>query len=241
MISFCVSPCLHIYQGINFHKDFDKNDIYIVTTDLELCETSSDRDGSRVIELRSSPSRDRPWEEGGCEIEWVDRDSSWFRAGARKGDLILEVAGEPISSQAEYNAIVSRESGLCTRQVSFTRQWDAAPTEANLSALLEITNADLGLKLLENCTVKRSPEKYSLAEFAGLTIGCRSTSVDGRKVSHRSEFFSHIDEKRRNGFHICKLLYTRVCATTCIKCMYVYMYVYWSSEHLIIIYSHFRY
>ena len=204
MITFRVSPCLHIYQGINFHKDFDKDDIYIVTTDLELSETSSDRDGSSFIELRSSPSRDRPWEEGGCEIEWVDRDSSWFRAGARKGDLILEVAGEPISSHAEYNAIVSREIGLSTRQklirkVSFTRQWDAVPTEANVSALLEITNADLGLKLLDNCTVKRSPERYSLAENAGLTIGCRITSVDGRKVSHRSEFFSHIDEKRRKG------------------------------------------
>lgn len=195
---------------MDFHRDGDVEDFYIVTTVLDLGAGV----GEGMLELSDYIRSDTG--ESSCIIEWVDRESSWFRAGARRGASILEVAGEPVHTRKEFYDLVDRLSAgsanlPCT--VSYTKQWDAAAVEANVTALLEITG-DPEMDLMDNCTVRRTPPASSLAEKAGLTIGCRITHVEGKKFSRRSEFYRLIAEKRRDGFCVVQVNFTRVLNVT---------------------------
>lgn len=202
-------------QSAEFNRDGEADGSYILTTELDLLEKNT-RGGrgkySKVLELKDREDQG----ESSCEIEWVDRDSSWYRAGARRGFFILEVAGVPVNTKEQFDEVVRCEAKeddpaaeILLRKVSFTKQWDAAVTEANVTTFLEISGDPL-LGLFDNCTVFRTPPEGSPAERAKLTIGCRITNVEGTAVSRKSDFYRLIAEKRRDGFDVCKITFTRV-------------------------------
>lgn len=142
----------------------------------------------------------------GILIDSVTKDSPGFRAGIKKGDIIISIDKSPIVSILELKKIIEKYSPYQNINIGIIHKGKKHFVNLKLDKIDEKIYLGIMLskdknRLLINDIIKKSP-----AEKGGLLIGDEIISIDDEKVENPKDVSQILDKKGYNKDILIKII-----------------------------------